>query len=235
MARASRARARSVGAAGYTPAVPHDDIADTAPPTAPEPPVIQPPAPEPPVTRPPAPPTDPGSSVTPDELRRVLGSFATGVTVVTSLHDGIPRGVTVSAFMSISLEPPLVLVALDQARSLDPVIQQAGAYAVNILGEDDAALSDCFAGAPVEPGRDAFCGATWRPGAIGLPILERAIASLECRLEQVVRLGDHDFLVGRVVSVAGPDDSAGPLLYLRRRYGRIEQATGSPLEGNADH
>ena len=72
-------------------------------------------------------------------------------------------------------------------------------------------------------------------GAIGLPILERAIASLECRLEQVVRLGDHDFLVGRVVSVAGPDDSAGPLLYLRRRYGRIEQATGSPLEGNADH
>jgi flavin reductase (DIM6/NTAB) family NADH-FMN oxidoreductase RutF len=173
--------------------------------------------------------------VAPDALRRVLGSFATGVTVVTSLHDEIPRGVTVSAFMSISLEPPLVLVALDQARSLDPVIQRTGAYAVNILGEDDAALSDCFAGAPVDPGRDAFCGAAWRPGAIGMPILERAIASLECRLEQVVRLGDHDFLVGRVVSTAGGDDGLEPLLYHRRRYLRIERATSSPLEGNADH
>ena len=182
-----------------------------------------------------APPLDGGSPVAPDALRRVLGSFATGVTVVTSLHDEIPRGVTVSAFMSISLEPPLVLVALDQARSLDPVIQRTGAYAVNILGEDDAALSDCFAGAPVDPGRDAFCGAAWRPGAIGMPILERAIASLECRLEQVVRLGDHDFLVGRVVSTAGGDDGLEPLLYHRRRYLRIERATSSPLEGNADH
>jgi flavin reductase (DIM6/NTAB) family NADH-FMN oxidoreductase RutF len=176
-----------------------------------------------------------GSSVTPDALRRVLGRFATGVTVVTSLQDGVPRGVTVSAFMSISLEPPLVLVALDQARTLDPVIQRTGAYAVNILGEDDIALSDCFAGAAVEPGRDAFCGAAWRPGAIGMPILDRAIASLECRLAQVVRLGDHDFLVGRVVSTADREDGEEPLLYYRRRYLRIERASSSPLEGNADH
>jgi len=174
-------------------------------------------------------------SVDPAALRRVLGGFATGVTVVTSLHDGVPRGVTVSAFMSISLEPPLVLVALDQARSLDPVIQATRAYAVNILGEDDAALSDCFAGASVEPGRDAFCGASWRPGSLGMPILDRAIAHLECRLEQVVRLGDHDFLVGRVVSISGEADEAQPLLYYRRRYLRIERATSSPLEGNADH
>ena len=173
--------------------------------------------------------------VDPAALRRVLGSFATGVTVVTSLRDGVPRGVTVNAFMSISIEPPLVLVALDQARSLDPIIQAAGAYAVNILGEDDAALSDCFAGAPVEPGRDAFCGAAWRPGKIGMPILDRAIAHLECRLEQVVRLGDHDVLVGRVVSTSDEADEAQPLLYYRRRYLRIERATSSPLEGNAEH
>jgi flavin reductase (DIM6/NTAB) family NADH-FMN oxidoreductase RutF len=178
---------------------------------------------------------DAGNPVDPAMLRRVLGSFATGVTVVTSLQDGVPRGVTVSAFMSISLEPPLVLVALDQARSLDPVIQRTGAYAVNILGEDDAALSECFTGAPVEPGRDAFCGVAWRRGVLGMPILERAIASLECSLEQVVRLGDHDFLVGRVVSTASRDDRAEPLLYHRRRYLRIERATSSPLEGNADH
>lgn len=178
--------------------------------------------------------SDREGSVTPAAIRRVLGRFATGVTVVTSLHDGIPRGVTVSAFMSISLEPPLVLVALDQARSLDPIIQRTGAYAVNILGEDDAALSECFAGAAVVPGRDAFCGAGWRPGTLGMPILDRSIASLECRLEQVVRLGDHDFLVGRVVSTSSDDDHAPPLLYYRRRYLRLERATNSPLEGNVD-
>lgn len=172
--------------------------------------------------------------VTLASLRRVLGRFATGVSVVTSLHDGVPRGVTVSAFMSISLEPPLILVALDQARSLDPIIQRTGAYAVNILGEQDALLSDCFAGAPVEPGRDAFCGTGWRPGILGMPILDRAIASLECTLEQVVRLGDHDFLVGRVVSTSSDDDRAQPLLYYQRRYVRIERRTTSSLEGNAN-
>jgi 3-hydroxy-9,10-secoandrosta-1,3,5(10)-triene-9,17-dione monooxygenase reductase component len=220
--------------------MPHDVPTDATPPTALEPPGTRATGARatgtrPAETRPPAPLPGTGSPVDPDALRRVLGSFPTGVTVVTSLEDGTPRGVTVSAFMSISLEPPLVLVALDQARSLDPVIQRTGAYAVNILGEDDAALSDCFAGAPVVPGRDALCGAAWHPGAVGMPILERAIASLECRLEQVVRLGDHDFLVGRVVSLAGGDDGAEPLLYRRRRYLRIERATSSPLEGNADH
>ena len=174
-------------------------------------------------------------SAGPEALRRVLGAFATGVTVVTSVLDGRPRGVTVSAFMSVSLEPPLVLVALDQARTLGPVIRAAGAYAVNILGEDDAHLSDCFAGAAVHPDRDAFCGAAWRPGVIGMPILESAIASLECRLEQVVTVGDHDFLVGRVLAAATDDGSTAPLLYFRRRYLRIERATTTPLEGLADH
>lgn len=177
----------------------------------------------------------PPDGVGSDDLRRTLGHFATGVTVVTSLEGDRPRGVTVSAFMSVSLDPPLVLVALDQARTLGPVIRGTGAYAVNILGEDDAGLSDCFAGAPSEPGRDAFCGAAWRPGALGMPILERAIASLVCRLEQVVPVGDHDFLVGRVIAVSAADDHVPPLLYYRRRYLRIERATTTPLEGLADH
>ncbi len=188
-----------------------------------------------------APPSDPRpgvlppEGVEPDDLRRALGRFATGVTVVTSLETDRPRGVTVSAFMSVSLDPPLVLVALDQARTLGPVIRATGAYAVNILGEDDAALSDCFAGAPSEPGRDVFCGAAWRPGALGMPILERAIASLVCRLEDVVPVGDHHFLVGRVIAVSTGHGHASPLLYYRRRYLRIERATTTPLEGLADH
>jgi flavin reductase (DIM6/NTAB) family NADH-FMN oxidoreductase RutF len=173
--------------------------------------------------------------VAPDELRRALGSFATGVTVVTCTDGDRPRGVTVSAFTSVSLEPPLVLVALDQARTLGPVIRATGAYAVNILGEDDAALSDCFAGAAVVPGREAFCGAAWHSGPLGLPVLDRAIASLACVLEEVVRVGDHDFLVGRVLATDAGDPDAFPLLYYRRRYLRIERATTTPLEGLADH
>jgi len=172
-------------------------------------------------------------AVDPDALRHVLGHFATGVTVVTSLLDGDPRGVTVSAFMSVSLDPPLVLVALDQARSLGPVIQATGAYAVNILGEDDAHLSECFAGAPVTPDRDSFCAAAWRPGVLGMPILERAIASIECRLEQVVRVGDHDFLVGRVLAATGDDRHPPPLLYYRRRYHRVERSK-VPLDAMPD-
>jgi 3-hydroxy-9,10-secoandrosta-1,3,5(10)-triene-9,17-dione monooxygenase reductase component len=172
-------------------------------------------------------------AVDPDAFRHVLGHFATGVTVVTALLDGDPRGVTVSAFMSVSLDPPLVLVALDQARSLGPVIGAAGAYAVNILGEDDAHLSECFAGAPVTPDRTSFCGAAWRPGVLGMPILERAIASVECRLERVVRVGDHDFLVGRVVAATGDDRHPPPLLYYRRRYHRLEPAT-VPLDAMPD-
>jgi 3-hydroxy-9,10-secoandrosta-1,3,5(10)-triene-9,17-dione monooxygenase reductase component len=172
-------------------------------------------------------------AVDPDAFRHVLGHFATGVTVVTALLDGDPRGVTVSAFMSVSLDPPLVLVALDQARSLGPVIQAAGAYAVSILGVDDAHLSECFAGALVTPDRASFCGAAWRPGVLGSPILDRAIASIECRLEQVVRVGDHVFLVGRVVAATGDDRHPPPLLYYRRRYHRLEPAT-VPLDAMPD-
>jgi 3-hydroxy-9,10-secoandrosta-1,3,5(10)-triene-9,17-dione monooxygenase reductase component len=172
-------------------------------------------------------------AVGPDALRHVLGHFATGVTVVTSLLDGNPRGVTVSAFMSVSLDPPLVLVALDQARSLGPVIQAVGAYAVNILGEDDVHLSECFAGAAVTPDRDSFCAVAWRPGVLGMPILDRAIASIECRLQRVVRVGDHDFLVGRVVAATGDDRHPPPLLYYRRRYHRVERAN-LPLEATPD-
>ncbi len=102
---------------------------------------------------------------------------------------------------------------------------------VNILGEDDQALSDCFAGASVTPGRAAFCGAAWRLGAGGLPVLERAIATLECRLESMVPVADHDFLVGRVVAVANASHHPLPLLYYRRHYLRIERATSTELEG----
>ena len=89
-------------------------------------------------------------TITPDVFRRVMGHFVTGVTVVTALDDGRPAGITVNALSSVSLEPPLVVIALDRRRFLHPIVRAAGRYGVNILSEDQRELSDCFAGAPVE-------------------------------------------------------------------------------------
>ena len=106
-------------------------------------------------------------TITPDTFRRVLGHFVTGVTVVTALDGERPFGITVNALSSVSLDPALVMVALDRRRFLTPIVRADGRYAVNILSEEQQALSDCFAGAPVVPGRDEFCGAAWHAGSTG--------------------------------------------------------------------
>src|SRR5436309_13922306 len=104
-----------------------------------------------------------------DTFRKVMGHFATGVTVVTALEGDRPAGITVNALSSVSLEPPLVMVALDRRRFITPMVRAAGRYAVNVLREDQQALSDCFAHAPVTPGREDFCGAAWTVCPTGLP------------------------------------------------------------------
>jgi flavin reductase (DIM6/NTAB) family NADH-FMN oxidoreductase RutF len=162
-----------------------------------------------------------------DEFRRVMGHFATGVTVVTTFDGDLPKGVTVNALSSVSLEPPLVLVALDRTRRIVPALRAAGRFAVSILSEEQQALSECFAGAAVVPDREAFCGAAWHPGTTGLPLIDGAVATLECTTSDVVTAGDHDLFIGRVVSLAGEEHHAMPLLYYRRRYVRFETARAS--------
>lgn len=170
--------------------------------------------------------------VVPDTFRKVMGHFVTGVTVVTSFDAvGRPAGITVNALSSVSLEPPLVVVALDRRRFITPIIHASGRFAVNILGEGQQALSDCFAGAPVTPGREAFCGAGWAPGTTGLPLLDGAIASLECTVSGTHPVGDHDLFIGRVDALANEEHHARPLLYYRRRYLRVERAEALEVEG----
>ncbi len=170
-----------------------------------------------------------------DRFRHVMGRFATGVTVVTTLDGARPQGITVNALSSVSLEPALVMVALDRRRFITPIVRATGRYAVNVLGEGQQALSDCFAHAAVSPGREDFCGAAWHAGPTGLPLLEGAIATLECTVVETFSAGDHDLFIGRVDSL---DDAggggAGPLLYFRRRYLRIEQAADAPVEGKPE-
>jgi 3-hydroxy-9,10-secoandrosta-1,3,5(10)-triene-9,17-dione monooxygenase reductase component len=172
--------------------------------------------------------------VRPDFFRKVMGHFVTGVSVVTTLDGDQPQGITVNALSSVSLEPPLVLVALDRRRFITPTVRRAGRYAVNVLAETQQALSDCFAGAEVTPGRDRFCGAAWHPGRTGLPLLEGAIATLECTVVETFSAGDHDLFVGRVDALANVEEHAQPLLYYRRRYLRIERAQTARVEGKQD-
>ena len=169
-----------------------------------------------------------------DTFRRVMGHFVTGVTVVTALDGERPFGITVNALSSVSLDPPLVMVALDRRRFLTPIVRAAGRYAVNILSEDQQALSDCFAGAPVEPGREAFCGATWHTGSTGMPLIDGAIATLECTVVETFSAGDHDLFIGRVDALVNVDHHPRPLLYYRRRYLRIERGATAEVEGKPE-
>ncbi|TAK02353.1 MAG: flavin reductase [Chloroflexota bacterium] len=175
-----------------------------------------------------------------DRFRQLMGRFVTGVSVVTTISDGRPAGITVNALSPVSLEPPLVMVALDRRRFIHPMVRGLGRYAVNVLGEGQQALSDCFAHAAVKPGelgREEFCGAAWHAGPTGLPILDGAIAGLECTVVETYPAGDHDLFIGRVDALddGGPGaEEIGPLLYFRRRYLRIEQAAHAEVEGKPE-
>jgi 3-hydroxy-9,10-secoandrosta-1,3,5(10)-triene-9,17-dione monooxygenase reductase component len=186
-------------------------------------------------TRPPAAP----SGIDSDTYREVLTRFATGVTVVTTLEetaDGEPQpwGTTVNSFTGVSLEPPLVLVVIGRERSIHPIIERTGRFAVNILGENSQALSDCFAGAPSVLPREAFCHAEYAVGKCGSPILGDAIAYAGCEVTQRIDAGDHTIYVARVVEAGTRDDPGWPMLYFRRRYLRIERAEAADLRGKPD-
>jgi 3-hydroxy-9,10-secoandrosta-1,3,5(10)-triene-9,17-dione monooxygenase reductase component len=173
-------------------------------------------------------------SIEPGVFRAILGHFATGVTVVTTLEGDRPSGITVNALSSVSLEPPLVMIALDRRRFITPTVRRVGRFAVNVLAEDQHPLSDCFAGAEVTPGREAFCGAAWDPGPTGLPLLDGALANLECTVVQTFSAGDHDLFIGRVDTLAATVRAAGPLLFYRREYLSIERARTAAVEGKPE-
>lgn len=173
-----------------------------------------------------------------NDFREVLTRFATGVTVVTTIEESdegpLPWGTTVNSFTGISLDPPLVMVAIGRERSIHPIIERLGRFGVNILGEDSQSLSDCFAGAPSPMPRSAFCNAPYSLGEAGLPVLDAAVAYLACEVDKVIEAGDHTMYLGRVVETGCRDEVGWPLLYFRRRYLSIERAQTPDLRGKPD-
>ena len=153
------------------------------------------------------------------EFRRVMGHFATGVAVVTATTaSGEPCGLTANAISSVSLDPMLVLVCVERTADTEPVIRNGGSFAINILPEERGeVLARRFA--ELDSG-DRFSGVAYRSGSTGAPILDRALAWLDCSVHEALPGGDHTIFIGRVV--AGDADEGTPLIYYRGGYGRFQ-------------
>jgi flavin reductase (DIM6/NTAB) family NADH-FMN oxidoreductase RutF len=154
--------------------------------------------------------------IAPDDFRRVLGHFATGVTIVTTRDaDGRPTGLTVSVCCSVSLDPPQILVCVDHKSQSYPALRDGARFAVNFLGDGHEDISRRFATTRL----DKFDGVPHRLSGHGVPLLDGALAQLECRAVSRHLEGDHTILVGLVEEAR---NSAGePLLYYRGKYRRL--------------
>lgn len=155
--------------------------------------------------------------VDPWEFRRVVGRFATGVSVATTVHEGVAHGMTVNSLTSVSLDPVLVLICVERTASFHDPVVAAGHWALSVLSEDMEADSRFFA-TREHRGLDQFEGRAVRPGPVtGAPVFDRAIAVLECLTWAVYDGGDHSIVVGEVVGLDCPRDAA-PLIYYRGGY-----------------
>jgi flavin reductase (DIM6/NTAB) family NADH-FMN oxidoreductase RutF len=169
-----------------------------------------------------------------NELRRALGCFVTGVTVVTTIDtEGEPRGFTANSFTSVSLDPPLVLACVaKRARSCD-IFRNTRAFAINILQEDQKDVSATFASSRA----DKFDGLPWTAANTGSPVLQNCAAWLDCDMHDQVEAGDHVILIGRVVEFAHSPRT--PLGYYSGSYvgfdstkGIVEMLAGSQPPDN---
>ncbi len=137
--------------------------------------------------------------------------------MVTAVRSGRPVGLTCQAFASLSLEPPLVLLAPSRASTSWPLIEAVGTFGVNVLGASQEHLARRFA----RRGGAKFTGVDWRPGTAGVPVLAGVAAWVECRLVAVHDGGDHVVVVGQVLDLGV--GQGGPLLFYRGGYGRFEE------------
>jgi flavin reductase (DIM6/NTAB) family NADH-FMN oxidoreductase RutF len=155
-------------------------------------------------------------AIEPQELRRVMGHFATGVTVITTVDpDGNPNGLTANAFLSLSLNPPLVLISVDKAATCYACFGLANGFTVNFLSEDQEEISRRFA----TKGADKFADLNWRSGTNGAAIIEGVLGYVECKIRECYDGGDHTIVVGEIVTIEATGDR--PLLFFKGKYQRL--------------
>lgn len=151
-----------------------------------------------------------------DEFRAALGHFASGVTVVTTIDaDGKRHGITVSAFTSLSLDPPLILICIEKATASHDAFLESRVFVANVLNDWQMDISERFAA----PHVDKFEGVGFSTGELGCAILNDVLVSLECTLKHAYDGGDHSILVGEVVHTIQREGK--PLVYFKGSYRSI--------------
>src|SRR5215475_3377535 len=163
------------------------------------------------------------SPIDPRDFRNALGTYATGVTIITATGpDGKPYGLTCNSFASVSLNPPLVLWSLVVYSSSLTVFQNASHFAVNVLGASQQALASKFA----KSSDDKFTGVDWSPGLGNAPVLAESVANFQCRSVNRYYGGDHVIFLGAVEAYSYNRNE--PLLFARGGYGRFAAAAERP-------
>ena len=149
------------------------------------------------------------------EFKKAMSRWASGVTVVTAEYNGVRHGITVSAFSSLSLDPPLALICIGKSTAVHDTIRKGERFVVNVLSDYQEALSNRFA-SKVD---DRFDGVALRTGKLGVPVLEGCLATIECRLHETLPGGDHTIFVGEVVNADIREGS--PLMYFHGGYRKL--------------
>lgn len=159
------------------------------------------------------------AAIEPMDFRRTLGSYPTGVVIVTGVDADGPVGLAIGTFTSVSLDPPLVGFLPDKGSTSWPLIRASGSFCVNVLAADQLDVCGAFA----TRGGDKYASCTWRPAATGAPVLDGVLAWIDCRIEAVEEAGDHWFVTGRIEDMAVERDDVGPLLFFRGGYGEFKE------------
>ena len=155
-------------------------------------------------------------SLSSDEFREVISHFASGVTVITALHEERAYGTTASAVTSLSLEPPMLLICMNKQSETGRAVAASKRFGVNILGADQVDLAERFA----QKGGDKFADVPTTPGTWGEPLFDEALATLECRVAEETTGGTHYVFIAEVES--GTARGGVPLAYFKGEFGRLE-------------
>ena len=147
------------------------------------------------------------------EQRRIMGNFATGVTIITTRHEEKLQGMTANAVASLSLNPPLVLVSVDNKAHMNNCLKGSECFAINILTMEQKELSIRFA----KHGPKDFSDIEYRTEATGSPIFDLALAYVDCQVTNILPGGDHDIFIGEIV--AGGMQEGNPLVFYNGEYG----------------
>jgi flavin reductase (DIM6/NTAB) family NADH-FMN oxidoreductase RutF len=158
-----------------------------------------------------------GGRVDGAQFRRACGRFPTGVAIASVLDDrGTPRGLTVSSFTSVSLDPPLILICLGHQVTEIDAFRASAHFGINVLAEGQRDFAERFS----RKGQDRFDGLKWRRGKTGVPILAGVLAAIECAVRQRITAGDHDIFVGEMVRARVAHGT--PLIHFASHYRRLD-------------